>query len=156
MMILDLSSNQLNGKPPFASAASFGTGSIRRLVIRPSTCAARVDPHPVRQAHQHAATLSLQQPTDRCAPVSSFYPVSYTSPPNAEVHLSLALAGSIPTELGELVNLTNLRLGINELTGTHPFVDAAWFGTTSLPLAEKTFHLRLQVQSPPNSASSST
>ena len=41
-----------------------------------------------------------------------------TSLPLALKTSSFALAGSIPTELGELINLTNLDLERNKLTGT--------------------------------------
>ena len=38
-----------------------------------------------------------------------------------ENDLPFALAGSIPTEFGQLINLTDLRLNSNKLTGTLPF-----------------------------------
>ncbi len=77
---------------------------------------------------------------------------------------SFALAGSIPTEFGELINLTYLGLGDNKLSGTPsllilpsvvvrvyhfaerpvarghryaPVAHVAWCGSTSLPLAIK-------------------
>jgi hypothetical protein len=48
---------------------------------------------------------------------------------------SFALAGSIPTQFGKFINLTDLSLEENELSGTPPFAHVAWFGNTSLPLA---------------------
>ncbi len=41
-----------------------------------------------------------------------------TSLPLAEKDLPFALAGSIPTEFGELINLAYLGLEVNELSGT--------------------------------------
>jgi Leucine-rich repeat (LRR) protein len=56
---------------------------------------------------------------------------------------SLPLAGSIPTEFAKLTNLQKLRLGSNKLSGTPPFAYVAWFGGTSLPLAESGIPLAL-------------
>jgi Leucine-rich repeat (LRR) protein len=61
-----------------------------------------------------------------------------TSLPLALKTSLFALAGSIPTELGKLINMQNLDLRINQLSGTPPFAHIAWFGSTSLPLALKT------------------
>jgi hypothetical protein len=44
-----------------------------------------------------------------------------TSQPLASKTSSFALAGSIPTEFGELINLTGVQLCDNHLTGTPPF-----------------------------------
>jgi hypothetical protein len=46
---------------------------------------------------------------------------THTSLPLAEKDLPLALAGSIPTEFGELMNLQTLHLAYNILTGMPPF-----------------------------------
>jgi hypothetical protein len=73
--------------------------------------------HHHRRRHHHHHDHH-QQPTDRYAPVCSFYPVLYTSLPLALKTSSFALAGSIPTEFGELINLTTLRLQFNKLSGT--------------------------------------
>jgi Leucine-rich repeat (LRR) protein len=48
---------------------------------------------------------------------------------------SFALAGSIPTEFGKLINVQTLYLYNNKLTGTPPFAHFTWFGSTSLPRA---------------------
>jgi hypothetical protein len=78
-----------------------------------------------------------------------------TSQPLASKTSSFALAGSIPTEFGNLINKRHLYVDNDQLTGTAPIVHFNWFGSTSLPLAFKTSSLRWQGQSPPNSASSS-
>ena len=51
---------------------------------------------------------------------------------------SSALAGSIPTKFGKLINMKELYLSFNQLSGTLPFAHFAWCGSTSLPLALKT------------------
>ncbi len=45
-------------------------------------------------------------------------PVWYTSRPLALKTSSFALAGSIPTEFGKLINIKYLRLNDNKLSGT--------------------------------------
>ncbi len=62
--------------------------------------------------------VSLGQQLDLYAPVCSLRLVGYTSPPFAFKTSSFALAGSIPTEFGELINLTDLRLHNIKLSGT--------------------------------------
>ena len=58
-----------------------------------------------------------------------------TSLPLALKTSSVALAGSIPTEFGKLINVQTLYLYNNKLTGTPPFAQLTWFGSTSLPRA---------------------
>ncbi len=91
MRELDLHKNQLTGKPPFAHFTWFGRTSL---------------------------PLALK--------TSSF-----------------ALAGWMPTEFGKLLNMEDLYLDDNKLTGTLPFAHVDWFGSTSLPLAEKEHPLAL-------------
>ena len=69
------------------------------------------------------------QPIDRYARFAHVA-VWHTSLPLSEKDLPLALAGSIPTEFGELINLTDLYLSENNLTGKHPFAHVANESTT--------------------------
>jgi hypothetical protein len=84
--------------------------------------------------------------TDRYAPFAHFTWCGSTSLPLALKTSLFALAGSIPTELGELINLTYLNLNINNLSGAPPFAHVAWFGKrgTKRPstghLLKTTFH----------------
>ena len=61
-------------------------------------------------------------------PFAHFTSFGSTSLPLALKTSLFALAGSIPTELGELINLTDLYLNNNNLSGTAPFAHVAWFG----------------------------
>ncbi len=61
-----------------------------------------------------------------------------TSLPLALQTSSFALAGSIRTEFGRLINMQNLYLSYNQLSGTPPFAHFAWCGSTSLRLTLKT------------------
>jgi Leucine-rich repeat (LRR) protein len=117
MKILNLDSNQLAGTPRslvLAGSVHESTTRFNNVLI----CAGRVDPHRVRQAHQHAAPLSQRQPTYGYGPVCSFYLVWYYESTTCFKTSSSALAGSIPTEFGKLINLKTLYLSFNKLTGT--------------------------------------
>jgi hypothetical protein len=60
-----------------------------------------------------------------------------TSLPLALKTSSFALAGSIPTQFGKLINMEFLHLNHNQLMGTHPFAHVTWCGSTSLPLQSR-------------------
>jgi hypothetical protein len=51
-----------------------------------------------------------------------------TSLPLALKTSFFALAGSLPTEFGKLINMKCLWLKSNKLSGTPPFAQVAWFG----------------------------
>jgi hypothetical protein len=70
--------------------------------------------------------------------------------------LPRALAGSIPTEFGKLINMQNLTLDDNQLTGTPPFAHFTLLCTRFYHLLNKTFHLRWQAKSPAGCASVSS
>jgi Leucine-rich repeat (LRR) protein len=63
-------------------------------------------------------TLALDDNSLTGTPVCSFRLVGSTSLPLALKTSSSTLAGSIPTEFGELIKLTYLGLDSNKLTGT--------------------------------------
>jgi hypothetical protein len=65
-----------------------------------------------------------------------------TSLPLAKKDFRLALAGSIPTEFGELINLNFLSLCINYLTGTPLIAHLNLFCTQVYRLLEKRPHSR--------------
>jgi hypothetical protein len=88
--------------------------SFKNILI----CAGRVNPHGIRQAHQHDDPWSLRKPTDQYALLAVFTWCGSTSLPLALKPSSFALAGSIPTEFGELINLTAIDLSDNKLSGT--------------------------------------
>jgi hypothetical protein len=90
-------------------------------------CAGRVDPHRIRQAHQPVVPSSPRQQIGRYALFAQFTWCG-TSLPLALKTSSFALAGSIPTELGELINLNGLSLGDNELSGAPSFAHFTWVG----------------------------
>ena len=81
-------------------------------------CAGRVDPHGIRQSHQHDYPSAGGQQIERYALFAHFTWCGSTSLPLALKTSSFALAGSIPTEFGKLINLIDLRLSNNNLTGT--------------------------------------
>ncbi len=101
-------------------------------------CAGRVDPHGIRQAHQPDRSFSRGQRIQRFALFAHLAWCGSTSLPLAAIKTSSsALAGSIPTEFGKLINMKQLRLGSDQLSGTPPFAHIAWCGSKSLPLALK-------------------
>jgi hypothetical protein len=130
MKYLRLYDNKLSGTPPFAHVACHTT-CFKNVLI----CAGRVDPHGIRQAHQPESPRSRRQQIDRYAP---FAHVAWFGGTTCFTTSSFGLAGSIPTEFGELINLTDLHLRDNTLSGKPSFANFTWFGSTSLPLALKT------------------
>ncbi len=82
--------------------------------------------------------LAKQQQIEWYALFAHFTWFGSTSLPLALKTSSFALAGSIPTQFGKLINMKHLYLDHNQLTGTHPFAHVTWFGSASLPLALKT------------------
>ncbi len=101
-------------------------------------CAGRVNPHRIRQAHQPDVPWSQRQQIQRYAPFAHFTWFGSASLPLALKTSPFVLAGSIPTEFGRLINMQELYLTYNQLSGTHPFAHFTWCGSTSLPLALKT------------------
>jgi hypothetical protein len=88
------------------------------LLEKRPLCAGRVDPHGIRRAHQPDWTLSPRKQIERYALFAHLTWCGSTSLPLALKKPSFALAGSIPTEFGELINLSNLHLEENKLSGT--------------------------------------
>jgi hypothetical protein len=70
-----------------------------------------------------------------------FYPSTTLQPP-AENNLPLSLAGSIPTEFGQLINMQYLSLGNNQLIGTPPFAHLTQFCTRSRVYLSHTMNRR--------------
>jgi hypothetical protein len=68
--------------------------------------------------------------------------------------MTCAKTGSIPTEYGKLINLTNLDVGDNHLTGTRQLLTRL-LGSVDLLYCKRP-HVCWQGRSPLNSASSST
>ena len=98
----------------------------------------------------------MEEQVERYALFAQFTWCGSTSLPLALKTSSFALAGSIPTEIGELINLTYLNLEENKLSGTPSLLILPPVVVRVYHLLQKRPRLRWQVQSPPNSASSST
>ncbi len=84
---------------------------------------------------------SRAQQLERYAAVRSFYRV-FTRVYHLLKKTFHLLAGSIPTEFGELINLTELYLHFNSLTGAPPFARFTLVCIRVYHLLKNTFHLR--------------
>ncbi len=62
-----------------------------------------------------------------------------------ENDLPFALAGSIPTEFGQLINLIDLRLYSNKLIGTLPFAPILYTFVLASSLAWPWFDFRAKI-----------
>ncbi len=83
-------------------------------------------------------------------PFAHFHRFGSTSLPLAFTTSSFALAGSIPTEFGKLINVETLWLSDNKLRGTPPFAHVAWLVVRVYHFLYKRPHWRWQGRSPPS------
>jgi hypothetical protein len=97
------------------------------------TCAGRVNPHRIRRAHQPDSAWSFPQQIERYARFAHFTWSGSTSLPLALKTSAFALAGSIPTEFGELINLTYLDLEGNRLSGMPALLTYLVWSTSRTP-----------------------
>ena len=100
----------------------------------------RVDPHRTWRAHQpDLLKYWLEPELERYVLFGHFTWCGSTSllPALKTSLLPWVLAGSIPTEIGKLINMQKLHFKENRLSGPQQFPYFAWCGSTSLPLALK-------------------